>query len=662
MNNPKKESSIMKRNSKFLALAAAFSLVLVFHDTDDKSIDTDIAFASPVATEAPEVVEATQLEFARVTDSQEPEWQESSAILSHLMRQNVETVATTLVGPPNVVKSIAGSELDEQNREPVAPRDKMSGPVAALLAAGASGDAELVVRYDQQPQLFDDEIVAELGGEVIRGYEHLDMRAIRLPVESLEDLAADENIDWLSLDDAMSATSVSSRLAANLPASGSMNTGYAGSNIGIAVLDTGVSQHADLSDNIYQYSFLNGAYPIPDFVNGQVVAPNGNTRDDGFGHGTHVAGLLSGSGVDSEDDYKGSATGAKVLSLQVLDANGQGSMSDVMAALDWLLTYGSYFDVRVVNLSLGKGISESNATDPLVIAVENLWDAGMVVVVAAGNEGFAGSMTVTSPGNSRKVITVGSLTDNATGLDFSDDYVSSFSSQGPTIGDYVLKPDLVAPGNRVVGAAIKNSKLGQMLKSRLKSCKKIGCSEEAVYLELSGTSMATPIVSAVVALMLEKDPTLSPATVKARLMRSAHKLDADPTEAGAGLLDAEAALNDAGTVAGEALSPLMIFDEVSNAVLVEDTAVLWGDDLWGAAYLFNGGFNWASGAAFTDENGVTANGYMWTDGGVSAKGYMWTDGGVSAKGYMWTDGVGAKSLLDGNEETEFFLNDDEPAQ
>ncbi|MGB5335422.1 MAG: hypothetical protein WBN07_07365, partial [Woeseiaceae bacterium] len=100
----------------------------------------------------------------------------------------------------------------------------------------------------------------------------------------------------------------------------------------------------------------------------------------------------------------------------------------------------------------------------------------------------------------------------------------------------------------------------------------------------------------------------------------------------------------------------------SDAVLVEDTAALWGDAIWGSGYLYNNGFSWASGASFTDENGVTANGYMWTDGGVSAKGYMWTDGGVSAKGYMWTDGVNAKSLLSGDEETGLFLNDDGPAQ
>ena len=417
-----------------------------------------------------------------------------------------------------------------------------------------------------------------------------------------------------------------------------------------------MSTHTDLDANIVQYSFLNGAYPEPQIVNGQIASLNDSARVDDFGHGTHVAGVLSGSGVDSENEYKGAATAATVLSLQVLDGDGGGSMSDVMAALDWLLTYGSYFDIRVVNLSLGKGISESNQTDPLVIAVENLWDAGMVVVVAAGNEGFHGSMTITSPGNSRKVITVGSLTDNGTGTDYSDDYVSSFSSTGPTIGDYVLKPDLVAPGNRIVATISKSSKLAVNLKERLRACTRTKC--ESKYLEMSGTSMATPMVSAAAALMLDKDPSLTPATVKARLMRSAVKIDADPTEAGAGLLNIDDALNDNGVVTGEALSPLMVFDDAAAGVLVEDTAELWGDSVWGSGYLFSGGFNWSSGATFTDTNGVTANGYMWTDSAVSAKGYMWTDGGVSAKGYMWTDGVKAKSLLNGDSDTGFSLNDD----
>lgn len=647
----------MNTTLKLLSVATAISLLFVAHTSNDSVIAAS-AKSSDGGVTALEARRAAAASVDTTLSEESGIYTASTDLVSWLPEGESEVLFAQLddgiddrVGPPR-----AGESEDETPKGAAkrSPRDKMSGPVAALAASG-SGMAEIVVRYDQHPELFDDERVADLGGKVTRSYEHLDMRAITIPAKSLEELAVDENVDWLSLDDDISSTSLASRLAANVPAAGSMNSGYSGSSVGIAVLDTGISKHGDLDDSMLQYSFLNGAYPEPQIVNGEIVAFNDSARDDKFGHGTHVAGVLSGSGADSEDEYKGPATGAKVLALQVLDKDGGGSMSDVMAALDWLLTYGSYFDIRVVNLSLGKGISESNTTDPLVIAVENLWDAGMVVVVAAGNEGFSGSMTVTSPGNSRKVITVGSLTDNATGNDFSDDYVSSFSSRGPTVGDYVLKPDLLAPGNRVVASIPANSKLALALPGRGKSCKTIGCTDD--YLEMSGTSMATPLVSAAAALMLDKNPSLTPATVKARLMRSARKLDADPSEAGAGLLDVEAALDDSGVVTGEALSPLMVFDDTSDAVLVEDTAALWGDAVWGSGYLYNNGFSWASGASFTDENGVTANGYMWTDGGLSAKGYMWTDG-VSAKGYMWTDGVDAKSLLDGDSETGLILNDD----
>jgi len=564
---------------------------------------------------------------------------------------------TETVGPPRT----AESAVDDVTPSTVArqPRDKMSGPVAALAAAGGPEMVELVVRYSEHPALFDDEFVAELGGEVTRSYKTFEMRAVRIPADALLELAGDDNVDWLSVDDEMSFTSVASRDAANVPVTGSAFAGYSGSNIGIAVLDTGVATHADLDPNIVQYSFLNSAYPVPDITNGEIATLNSDPREDLFGHGTHVAGILAGSGAESEDDFKGSATSAKVLSLQVLDNNGGGSMSDVMAALDWLLVYGSYFDIRVVNLSLGKSISESNTTDPLVVAVENLWDAGMVVVVAAGNEGNAGSMTITSPGNSRKVITVGSLTDNGTGADFTDDYVSSFSSTGPTIGDLVLKPDLVAPGNRIVATITADAKLAQKLSGRVKNCKESLCT--SIYLEMSGTSMATPLTSAAVALMLDKDPTLSPASVKARLMRSARKIDSDASTAGAGVLDVEAALGDIGVMIEEALSPLMVLDEATNGVLVQDTALLWGDDQWGSGYLFSDGFTWATGYGWTDDDGVSASGYAWTDANVWAKGYGWTDEDISAKGYGWTDEVDAKSLVE-DDGAELFLNDDTPGQ
>ena len=383
-------------------------------------------------------------------------------------------------------------------------RAKMSGPVAELALAGGPQLVDLVISYDEHPELFEESRIEELGGEIIRNYDILDVQAIRIPASALMDFAIDDNVDRLSLDDAVTASSVSSRVVANLPLPSSGNSAYTGAGVGVAILDTGISAHADLGNEIRQYDLLNGRFPVPVISNGEVVDYNDDPRIDPYGHGTHVAGIVSGSGNGSGDQYRGSARDAKLLSLRILDDHGNGTMSDVMAALDWLLQYGAYFDVKVVNLSLGKQISESNTTDPLVQAVEQLWDQGVVVVIAAGNLGVGGQMTVKSPGNSRKALTVGSLTDKGTGADYNDDYVSSFSSRGPTVADHVLKPDLIAPGNRLVAAIPANSNMLIDLPDRVVPCNANACTGD--YLELSGTSMATPMVAATVALMLQKEP------------------------------------------------------------------------------------------------------------------------------------------------------------
>ncbi|MCH7664936.1 MAG: S8 family serine peptidase [Acidobacteria bacterium] len=225
-------------------------------------------------------------------------------------------------------------------------------------------------------------------------------------------------------------------------------------------------------------------------------------------------------------------------------------------------------------MSLGKAIETPQAYDPLVVAVEQVWDAGIVVVCSAGNYGRSGHFTITSPGNSRKVITVGSLTDSGTGGDTSDDYVSTYSSQGPTAYDLILKPDLIAPGNRFVAPIATGSKLLEDLADREVPCGFSTCYGK--YLELSGTSMAAAVVSGAVALMLDQEPGLNPGSVKARLMRSARKFPGDATATGAGVLDIQAALEDSGWV-DQALSPRMARSEVGEVILVEDTALLWGD-------------------------------------------------------------------------------------
>ncbi|HEC07696.1 MAG TPA: hypothetical protein ENJ12_12635, partial [Thiolapillus brandeum] len=163
---------------------------------------------------------------------------------------------------------------------------------------------------------------------------------------------------------------------------------------------------------------------------------------DPFGHGTHVAGVIGGDGTLSNQAYTGVAPGATIYSVRVLDNEGNGLTSDVIAGLNWVLGNAAAYNIKIVNLSLGKGVDGSAAEDPLVQAAEALWDAGITVVTSAGNFGRDGNFTITSPGNSPKVITVGSITDNGTGNDFFDDYVSTYSSQGPTLGDHYLKPDL----------------------------------------------------------------------------------------------------------------------------------------------------------------------------------------------------------------------------
>jgi len=185
--------------------------------------------------------------------------------------------------------------------------------------------------------------------------------------------------------------------------------------------------------------------------------------NDPFGHGSHVAGVIGGTGNNSGGAYTGVASGASIYSVRVLDREGKGVTSDVIAGLDWVLTNGATNKIRVVNLSLGKAVEESNTTDPLILAVEQVWDAGYVVVASAGNYGLFGNFTITSPGNSRKIITVGSLTDAGTGTDFSDDYVSTYSSRGPTLVDHVLKPDLIAPGNRFIASIPMDSYLQKLL-------------------------------------------------------------------------------------------------------------------------------------------------------------------------------------------------------
>ena len=301
-----------------------------------------------------------------------------------------------------------------------------------------------------------------------------------------------------------------------------MKYGYTGAGIGVAVIDSGITSWHDDMINFTSTLFPYGNQRVSkfvDFVNDRTMPYDDN------GHGSHVAGIIGGVGYDSKFDKAGIAPLASIVALKVLDQNGEGSISRLIAALNWVsLNYKAY-NIRVVNMSVGAGVYESYWTDPLTLATKALTDKGIVVVAAAGNLGknAAGQLQwggITAPGNAPWVLTVGASSTNGT-TDRSDDEMASFSSSGPTAYDFAAKPDLVAPGVGTVSLAVPGStfyttKADYLLAGALSTAVK-------PYLALSGTSMSAPVVSGTVALMLQANPNLTPNLVKAILQYTAER-------------------------------------------------------------------------------------------------------------------------------------------
>jgi serine protease AprX len=351
--------------------------------------------------------------------------------------------------------------------------------------------------------------------------------------------------------------------------------GLTGNGVVVAVVDSGIAPHPD----------LDGASRIVgwvDLVNGQT------TPYDDFGHGTHVAGIIGGNGGVSigygfNPSLKKIAPHVQFVGVKVLDHNGQGSVSNVIAGINWCIANKSAYHIQVINLSLGTGVSESYTSDPLCQACEQAWQAGILVVVAAGNNGRAVPSdpnsaavygTINSPGNDPYVLTVGAMNTMGTAAR-ADDKIASYSSRGPTIGDLIAKPDLVAPGNQIDSLSAPNATLYNSYPANIADPNYGAPAGSNSYFRLSGTSMATPVVAGAAALLLEADPTLTPDTIKARLMTTANFWDnGDPFSYGLGYLNIPAALASTAHATQAALSPSV----TPNA----DGTVTFNNLIWGA--------------------------------------------------------------------------------
>jgi serine protease AprX len=511
----------------------------------------------------------------------------------------------------------------------------------------ADGTLSVIIQFNQNPKA---KHLAELeaqGGHVTFTLDQINAVAVRVPPSALEWLHGHPDVLYVS-PDRPNKVAADDDIPAVMDDVARQQYGLDGTGVGIAVIDSGVYNHDDLQKSaggsriVYNESFV----------------VNDPSTNDAYGHGTHVAGILAGNGRDSQGGYPtqyvGIAPNANIINLRVLDANGVGSDSQVIAAIQRAIQLKSTYNIRVINLSLGRPVFESYALDPVCQAVEAAWKAGIVVVVAAGNSGRDNSFgnqgyaTINAPGNDPNVITVGATKTNGTGTRL-DDTVASYSSKGPTLVDHIVKPDLVAPGNRIASLESPGSTIAtqdsSLVVSPITTCSLSSCTTgtPGKYLRLSGTSMATPIVAGAAALMLQKDPTLTPDIIKARMMKTAWKgyplsswgydswgfgylSQYDVFTIGAGYLDVYAALRNTDVVNGGAPSPVAFRNTATGKYSLSNSlSITWGNSItWGSSIVWSNSIVWG-GSALVSDSIIWGDSIVWGDATCSANSIIWSD-------------------------------------
>jgi serine protease AprX len=516
-----------------------------------------------------------------------------------------------------------------------------------LQAIGPNNNVNVIVQYYNAPNANELGVANSVGAANGKGLGLVKAYAWTMSPSNVQNLVSqDPNIKYVSLDRPLKGAMNYAVPAVN--ADVAHNLGYDGTGVGVAVIDSGVNPVFDLT--------LAGTSKTSRIIYSQNFDPSANTTSDLYGHGTHVAGIIAGNGGSStcgncDVTFRGIAPNANIINLRVLDSNGSATDSTAIAAIQQAISLKNKYNIRVINLSLGRGIFESYTLDPLCQAAEQAWKAGIVVVVAAGNYGRDNSNnnygygTITAPGNDPYVITVGAMKTMGTATR-TDDLIATYSSKGPTMLDQIIKPDIVAPGNLVISDLASTTatlyvNYPQNLLPLSYYTTNNNQNASSNYYILSGTSMATPMVSGAAALLLQQNPLLTPDQVKARLMKTAYKTFpssssyADPSTGitytdyydiftiGAGYLDVWAALSNTdlalGT-AGSALSPTAVFSSSTNQVYMSSgSSVIWGKSTaWGTAVVWGTSVIWGTttsgqsvlwGASTSCWNSTTSSGF-----------------------------------------------------
>jgi len=387
------------------------------------------------------------------------------------------------------------------------PHARLSQDLAQRLRDG-DGSSTRVIMTGSRPGI--EAVAARYGLRVRKWLQN--GAALEVPAGFLGRVADDSDVDQLSGDLPVQAHMAITNVA--IGADQVHQDGWAqgmkaltGKGVGVALVDSGIATMPQLRGRIAARLDFTDAH---------------GAGDDDNGHGTHLAGIIAGGSLNGHQETIGVAPEATLVSLKVLDADGRGYASDVIEAIDWAVTNRDRFNIQVINLSLGAPVLQSWKDDPLDQAVERAYRAGIVVVAAAGNlgkdaDGRPLKGGITAPGNSPYAITVGTV--NTKGTPWrSDDEVAGYSSRGPTAIDGLIKPDLVAPGNRIESLLAPNSKIAREYPELV-----TGDGANA-RLQLSGTSMSAAVVAGAAAVMRQRGfnfqhPTNPPAHERAKPCR-----------------------------------------------------------------------------------------------------------------------------------------------
>src|SRR6266478_8287456 len=309
-------------------------------------------------------------------------------------------------------------------------KHKLSKDLDALKGSHSGATVDVIIQFNQTPTDAHHQKVQNKGGVLKTKLDFIKGAHYSVPVESLDALADDPDVAYISPD--RPVRGALDNAVATVNGGYAQTLGLNGAGIGVAVVDSGISDIPDLHN-------ASGSFEV---VYAQSFVPNDPSTSDPFGHGTHVAGIIASSGASSTGStyyrhFVGIASGVDLINLRVLDAKGMSTDSVVIAAIQKAVTLQKRYRIQVMNLSLGRAVYESASLDPLCQAVESAWKAGITVVVAAGNYGRLntygnnGYGTITAPGNDPYVITVGAMNTMGT-ADPSDDVITTYSSKGPT--------------------------------------------------------------------------------------------------------------------------------------------------------------------------------------------------------------------------------------